>query len=79
MSTNYYIKCSCCKQEITHLGKISNNTFISNYTKKELKDRIIHINHWEYIEDEYGKTFLPDEFLLEEIPYEFVLQKGNFR
>jgi hypothetical protein len=45
--------------------------------KEQLTIRILKITSCEYIENEYGKTFLPNEFL-DEIPYEFVLQKGVF-
>ena len=77
MSTNYYIKCCCCKQEILHLGKVSNNTFISNLTKEQLTTRILGLTSLEYIENEYGDKFLANEFL-DEIPYEFYFQDGTF-
>jgi hypothetical protein len=77
MSTNYYIKCCCCKQEILHLGKVSNNTFISNLTKEQLTIRLLNITSFEYIENEYGNTFLKNDFL-GKIPHKFILQEGTF-
>lgn len=77
MSTNFYLKCRCCGQEIYHLGKISNNEFLSNFTQQELFKKIDMLGHWEIIYDEYGKPYSSEEFL-KRITMNFVLMKGVF-
>lgn len=80
MSTNFYINCIHCKQLIIHLGKISNQKFLSNFNKEDLFNRITNLNHNEEIVDEYGKIYLRFDFIIELFcnTTEFETIKGNF-
>ena len=75
MGTNYYINCRFCSNEIKHIGKHSNNEFLSNMTKKEFENYII--KHWEYIINEYGEKISKEEFF-KRTPLKWVLIKDEF-
>lgn len=77
MGTNYYIKCHYCNNEIKHIGKHSNNEFLSNMTFKEfLAMRIETVLYYD-LYNEYGEQLSIEEFL-KRIPDNWVLVKGDF-
>lgn len=75
MGTNYYKKCRFCNEELLHIGKHSNNEFLSNMTVLEFKN--VKFEHWEVLSDEYGNKMLVDEFF-KKIPDKWVLVKNEF-
>ena len=77
MSTNYYIRCHYCGNEIKHIGKHSNNEFLSNITLKEFFDMEVDtVLYYDFV-NEYGERITVKEFL-KRIPDNWVLVKGEF-
>jgi len=75
MGTNYYKVCKFCGQEILHIGKHSNNEFLSNMTEEGVKK--LYFEHYEILKDEYGRT-LTLEQMFKKIPNKWNIIDGDF-